>query len=116
MLREAAALCAEPRFWSLIAPSSQRLAGASILIFANKQDIVGALSAEEIRRALALDAISSHAWRIQPCSAATGAQLGAGVDWAVEDVGRRMYFGGGGGVAPPEASKEAERRGETVTA
>ncbi|PWN95077.1 GTP-binding protein [Tilletiopsis washingtonensis] len=105
---------AREELWGVL--GEERLAGASILIFANKQDIVGALSAEEIRRALALDAISSHAWRIQPCSAATGAQLGAGVDWAVEDVGRRMYFGGGGGVAPPEASKEAERRGETGTA
>ena len=29
--------------------SSQRLAGATLLVFANKQDLPGAMSAEEIR-------------------------------------------------------------------
>lgn len=74
-------------------------------MFANKQDIAGSMTGEEIRQALVLDAITTHAWRIQPCSAMTGANLLPGIDWAVEDVGQRMYFAGRRGAAPEEAGK-----------
>ena len=55
---------------------SQKLAGASLLIFANKQDLQGALTAGEIAEALDLanDALtSSRHWEIRGCSAVTGA-------------------------------------------
>ncbi|CEH14604.1 gtp-binding protein [Ceraceosorus bombacis] len=71
----------------------ERLAGASILIFANKQDISGSLSAQEISASLTLQDLSkTHSWRIQPCSAITGQGLQEGIDWLVKDVGQRMYF------------------------
>jgi hypothetical protein len=49
----------------------ERLAGASLLIFANKQDLPGALTAEQIREALSLDRIESHHWSIRGCDSIT---------------------------------------------
>jgi ADP-ribosylation factor-like protein 2 len=73
----------------------EKLAGASLLIFANKQDIEGALSADEIRRVLGLDAhrsFENRHWSIQSCSAVTGAGLVEGIDWIVEDVANRIFL------------------------
>ncbi|KAI0773706.1 ADP-ribosylation factor family-domain-containing protein [Fomes fomentarius] len=94
-----------------------RLAGASLLIFANKQDIQGSMSSAEIRDAIDLNSIKSHQWRILPCSAMTGQNLLEGLDWVVNDVANRIYYGttaaaadtwhtagGEGGRAPAEAN------------
>eukprot|EP00912_Choanoflagellata_sp_UC4_P001714 UC4_evm6s1092 len=70
----------------------ERLAGASLLIFANKQDLPGALSDVEIRKALDLDAIKTHHWHIQWCSAFTGEKLIDGMDWIIQDIGQRIYL------------------------
>ncbi|KAI0750675.1 GTP-binding protein [Daedaleopsis nitida] len=70
-----------------------RLAGASLLIFANKQDIQGSMSSAEIRESLDLPSIKSHQWRILPCSAVTGENLVEGLDWVVGDVANRLYYG-----------------------
>ncbi|KAL2537182.1 putative ADP-ribosylation factor family protein [Forsythia ovata] len=60
----------------------ERLSGASLLIFANKQDIQGALSPEEIAKVLNLDAMDkTRHWRIVGCSAYTGDGLLEGFDW-----------------------------------
>ncbi|XP_012372931.1 ADP-ribosylation factor-like protein 2 [Octodon degus] len=50
----------------------ERLAGATLLIFANKQDLPGALSSNAIQEALELDSIRSHHWCIQGCTPSTG--------------------------------------------
>ncbi|CAE6391270.1 unnamed protein product [Rhizoctonia solani] len=71
----------------------QRLAGASLLVFANKQDITGSMSDAEIKEALDLPSIRSHHWKIQPCSAVTGENVQAGLEWAVSDVAQRVYWG-----------------------
>ncbi|NWV89903.1 ARL2 protein, partial [Machaerirhynchus nigripectus] len=68
----------------------QRLAGATLLVFANKQDLPGALPAGDIREALELDSIRSHRWRIQGCSAFTGRDLLPGLDWLLDDIGARL--------------------------
>lgn len=52
------------------------------------------MSAQEISQSLALTDIKTHAWRIQPCSAITGENLIEGLDWAVKDVGSRIYYYG----------------------
>ena len=72
----------------------ERLAGASLLVFANKQDIDGALTAEEIREELGLDQISAtkRHWRIEGCSAFTGAGLASGVDWLISDIASRVFM------------------------
>jgi len=72
-----------------------RLAGASLLVFANKQDIRGSMSDKEITQALCLGDIKTHNWRIWPCSAVTGENLVAGLDWVVGDVANRIYYSSG---------------------
>nr|XP_021528698.1 ADP-ribosylation factor-like protein 2 [Aotus nancymaae] len=69
----------------------ERLAGATLLIFANKQDLPGALSSNAIREALELDSIRSHHWCIQGCSAVTGENLLQGIDWLLDDISSRIF-------------------------
>nr|XP_020747457.1 ADP-ribosylation factor-like protein 2 isoform X1 [Odocoileus virginianus texanus] len=70
----------------------ERLAGATLLIFANKQDLPGALSSNAIREALELDSIRSHHWCIQGCSAVTGENLLPGIDWLLDDISSRIFM------------------------
>ena len=72
----------------------EKLAGASLLIFANKQDLVGALSVDEIASVLELDSekFSTRHWSIHACSAVTGDGLIDGVDWMVEDISSRIFM------------------------
>ncbi|OBS81528.1 hypothetical protein A6R68_20261 [Neotoma lepida] len=69
----------------------RRLAGATLLIFANKQDLPGALSSNAIQEALDLASIRSHHWRIQGCSAVTGEDLLPGIDWLLDDISSRVF-------------------------
>ncbi|KAF9076706.1 ADP-ribosylation factor family-domain-containing protein [Rhodocollybia butyracea] len=69
-----------------------RLAGASLLVFANKWDLQGSMNDSQIREALDLDSIKSHHWKILSCSAVTGENLVSGLDWVVDDVARRLYY------------------------
>ena len=67
----------------------EKLSGASLLIFANKQDLFDAMSAEEIVSALGLrthDAFSGRHWSIYACSAVEGEGLVEGIDWLVAGV------------------------------
>ena len=83
----------------------ERLAGASLLIFANKQDVAGALSTSEISQVLGLlvegdDSSSSNSnkryenrhWHIHRCSAVTGEGLAEGMDWLVDDIASRIFM------------------------
>eukprot|EP01047_Picozoa_sp_COSAG01_P043053 COSAG01_NODE_3800_length_5685_cov_4.802542_8_plen_173_part_00 len=80
----------------------ERLAGASLMIFANKQDIPGALPAEEIEAALQLGDLNGRQWRVQPCSAVEvrGAQL---VSLGGVCFGSAGDGGGGSFALPPGA-------------
>lgn len=69
----------------------QRLSGATLLVFANKRDLPGALSAEEIKDALSLDEIQTHHWQIVGCSAMTGDNLLEGIDWMINDIAARIF-------------------------
>jgi len=69
----------------------ERLAGATLLVFANKQDLPGALTSEEIKEALELDQIKSHHWLILDCSAVTGKNLLKGIDWIIDDIASRIF-------------------------
>jgi ADP-ribosylation factor-like protein 2 len=70
----------------------ERLQSASLLIFANKQDVSGAMTPQEIREQLRLDSIKTHTWHIQPCSALTGQNVLEGLDWVVSEIGQRLYY------------------------
>lgn len=74
----------------------ERLAGASLLILLNKQDLSGALPPGEIERHLGIDIIRKGKRHVYlcACSAKTGAGLLQGMEWIVQDVSSRMYFAG----------------------
>ncbi len=75
--------------------SQEKLAGATIIILANKQDLAGALSLEEIADALALRSarFERRHWQIHACSAVTGAGLVEGMDWLITDIAGRIFMG-----------------------
>ena len=62
------------------------LTGVPMVIYANKQDLNMALSAEEIIDILGLDNISDRKWTIIACSALTKQGLGMGLDWLIECI------------------------------
>jgi len=69
----------------------ERLAGATLLVLANKQDLPGALSAQEIKQILDLDAIVTHHWMVVGVSAVTGDKLLSAVDWLLDDIAKRIF-------------------------
>ena len=71
--------------------SEEKLVGATLLILANKQDIPGALSTEQIAKVLDLTRMQSRHWHIKACSAVTGEGLLQGMDWCAKDIGSRIY-------------------------
>lgn len=64
----------------------EKIAGVPMLILANKQDLIGALTPEEISAALNLSDLRDRRWHIQACSAKTGEGLDEGISWAVKQV------------------------------
>lgn len=71
----------------------EKLLGASLLIFANKQDLKGSLKPDEIAKVLNLEAMdNSRNWQIVGCSAMTGDGLLQGFDWLVSDISSRIYM------------------------
>ncbi|KAJ2922506.1 hypothetical protein H1R20_g14581, partial [Candolleomyces eurysporus] len=72
--------------------TEDRLAGASLMIFANKQDLPGSMTEAQIQEALDLPSVKSHNWTIWPCSAVTGENLVSGLDWVVNDAANRLYY------------------------
>eukprot|EP00499_Haloplacidia_sp_CaronLabIsolate_P014299 CAMPEP_0196780318 /NCGR_PEP_ID=MMETSP1104-20130614/7558_1 /TAXON_ID=33652 /ORGANISM="Cafeteria sp., Strain Caron Lab Isolate" /LENGTH=184 /DNA_ID=CAMNT_0042150515 /DNA_START=99 /DNA_END=653 /DNA_ORIENTATION=+ len=63
-----------------------RLSGVPVLIFANKQDLLSASSAEEISDSMSLSSIKDRPWQIQACCALTGEGLQEGMEWMVAQV------------------------------
>lgn len=71
---------------------SQRLSGASLLVFANKTDVQGCMDEDEILQGLRLKDIRTHRWQILQCSAMTGRNLKEGLAWVVEDAKARLFL------------------------
>ena len=70
----------------------ERLAGATLLIFANKQDVDGALTASEIEKVLRLGDLGARHWKVVACSAVTGSGLDNGFGWLVGDIASRIFL------------------------
>ncbi|CAG8456011.1 3869_t:CDS:2 [Paraglomus occultum] len=64
----------------------ENLKNAALLVFANKQDMTGALSAAQISEALNLTGLRDRQWHIQACCALTGDGLFEGLDWIVAQI------------------------------
>jgi len=52
--------------------TQEKLAGATLMVFCNKQDVNGALNCKEIKDVLQLEKIEDRHWSIVPCSAVSG--------------------------------------------
>ena len=88
----------------------QRLMGASLLVFLNKTDIPGGMTIDQVQevrimtdsgrtvantdsfQALGIDRIKTHRWRIEACSAITGANIQKGLGWVIADAKERMFL------------------------
>lgn len=76
--------------------AAEELADAALLVYANKQDVGGAVGVEGVADALGLAAlptgggeggVGGRPWHIQGCSALTREGIGGGIDWIVSQVG-----------------------------
>lgn len=65
----------------------EELKDAALLVFANKQDMDGAMTVGEVGEYLGLTALKMRTWTIFKCSAKTGEGLTEGLDWLVSQVG-----------------------------
>eukprot|EP01036_Dinobryon_divergens_P029835 gene29835-38993_t len=63
----------------------EKLQNVPVLVFANKSDLVSALSPDEISEELGLSKLRVT-WTILPCSAKDGTGLKDGMEWLVENV------------------------------
>jgi small GTP-binding protein len=61
--------------------SDPELADAHLLVYANKQDLPGAMTVSELTKALDLDKIRSRHWFVQGACATTGDGIYEGLDW-----------------------------------
>ncbi|NXS39544.1 TRI23 ligase, partial [Balaeniceps rex] len=67
--------------------TEKELWDALLLIFANKQDVAGALSVEEITELLSLHKLCcGHSWYIQGCDARSDTGLYEGLDWLLRQL------------------------------
>merc|ERR1712034_24837 len=60
-----------------------------LLIFANKQDLPGALTVDEISQELELHKIRNKEWYVQACSATDGTGLYEGLDWLCNALNKK---------------------------
>ncbi|CAF9923750.1 MAG: hypothetical protein ALECFALPRED_002538 [Alectoria fallacina] len=70
----------------------ERLMGATLLVFANKTDVGGCMTDDEIGKGLQLDAIKTHKCTVLRCSAITGENLQEGLAWVVQDAKDRLFL------------------------
>jgi len=68
------------------------LQGAPILIYANKQDLPGAVSAEDLARYLDLKELNERPYMFQAISAYDGLGIKDGINWLVDAMERSKRF------------------------
>ncbi|XP_026464015.1 ADP-ribosylation factor-like protein 5B [Ctenocephalides felis] len=84
--RERLAVSREELFKML---AHEELSKAAVLIYANKQDLKGSMTAAEISRQLDLTSIKKQQWHIQSCCALTGEGLYQGLEWIVSRLKKK---------------------------
>nr|CAD7437641.1 unnamed protein product [Timema bartmani] len=67
----------------------EELSKAAVLIYANKQDLKGSMTAAEISKQLDLTSIKKHQWQIQSCCALTGEGLYQGLEWICSQLKKK---------------------------
>ncbi|ONH69406.1 ADP-ribosylation factor-like protein 1 [Cyberlindnera fabianii] len=66
--------------------SEEELTDSALLVFANKQDQPGALTAAEVSKALNLSDLKERSWSIVASSAIKGEGLTEGLDWLIDVI------------------------------
>lgn len=66
--------------------AEEELVNVPLLVFANKQDIPGSLTAAEVSEALHLDALKDRPWSIFKASAVSGEGLNDGMEWLISTI------------------------------
>ncbi|CAL6040458.1 ADP-ribosylation_factor [Hexamita inflata] len=61
--------------------TEDQLKDASLLVFANKQDLPKAMSLSDLSEKLALNSFRNRDWHAQACCAKTGEGLYQGLEW-----------------------------------
>jgi ADP-ribosylation factor-like protein 3 len=81
--------CTARIVWARHAKTMQeaQLQKVPLLVFANKQDLPGALEPSEIAEGLNLFSVRDRAWQIEGCSAAQGIGIEHGMNWVVQQIG-----------------------------
>eukprot|EP00744_Colponema_vietnamica_P001735 GILI01002841.1.p1 GENE.GILI01002841.1~~GILI01002841.1.p1 ORF type:complete len:180 (+),score=37.83 GILI01002841.1:63-602(+) len=69
--------------------AEDKLARVPLLVFANKQDLVTALPADEIASLLSLQDVSDRPFQIVACSAVTGEGLQEGMEYLVSTISHK---------------------------
>lgn len=69
-----------------------KLAGSTLLVLCNKQDIEGALKTNEIMDFLELNLITTRHWMILGCSAIKSEGVSKGMEWILDDVNSRIFM------------------------
>lgn len=64
----------------------EEMKNAALLVFANKQDITGSMTAAEVSEKLGLTGLKTRQWTIMKCSALKGEGLQEGLDWLVNVI------------------------------
>ncbi|XP_050560361.1 ADP-ribosylation factor-like protein 5A isoform X2 [Spodoptera frugiperda] len=67
----------------------EELSRACLLVYANKQDVKGSMTAAEISEQLDLTSIKQHPWHIQACCALTGEGLHLGLEWIASRIKKK---------------------------
>ena len=68
--------------------SADEMRGAVLLVYANKQDLPGALTSTEVADKLGLHSVRDREWYIQATCGVTGEGLYEGLDWLTDAVNR----------------------------
>ena len=68
---------------------ADEMRGAALLVYANKQDLPGAMPTAEVAEKLGLHGVRDREWYIQATTATSGEGLYEGLDWLGDAQGRR---------------------------
>ncbi|KAH9416360.1 ADP-ribosylation factor protein 3 [Dermatophagoides pteronyssinus] len=66
--------------------NEEKLMNVPLLVYANKQDLINAVSASELAEELHLIAIRDRPWQIQACSGTSGEGLKDGIEWICKNI------------------------------
>ena len=62
------------------------LRNASVLVYANKQDLPNSMDTSEVVERMSLRSMRKREWFVQSCTATTGDGLWEGLDWLNENL------------------------------